>query len=92
MSSQLKSADPHVFIVDVQRGGTQPSLFFSFFFNFRRTNREIICITPASSSGSGPASIRLMIDKAEVTSSETKYVYTEDPTISSIEPNWTILK
>uniref|UniRef100_A0A674PF06 Plexin-A3 n=1 Tax=Takifugu rubripes TaxID=31033 RepID=A0A674PF06_TAKRU len=57
----------------------------------KRTNREIICITPASSSGSGPASIRLMIDKAEVTSSETKYVYTEDPTIISIEPNWTIL-
>uniref|UniRef100_A0A8D3DU16 Plexin A3 n=1 Tax=Scophthalmus maximus TaxID=52904 RepID=A0A8D3DU16_SCOMX len=57
----------------------------------KRTNREIICITPASLSGSGPAPIRLMIDKAEVTSSETKYIYTEDPTISSIEPNWTIL-
>lgn len=78
----------------MQCGGTQPSLFFYLFiyFYFRRTNREIICITPASSSGSGPASIRLMIDKAEVTSSETKYVYTEDPTIISIEPNWTILK
>lgn len=59
---------------------------------FRRTNREIICITPASPSGSGPAAIRLMIDKAEVTSSETKYVYTEDPTIAGVEPNWTILK
>ncbi|XP_039655380.1 plexin A3 [Perca fluviatilis] len=57
----------------------------------RRTNREIICITPASLSGSGPAPIRLMIDRAEVTSSETKYVYTEDPTITGIEPNWTIL-
>lgn len=43
-------------------------------------------------SGSGPAPVRLMIDKAEVTSSETKYVYSEDPTITSIEPNWTILK
>uniref|UniRef100_A0A671TI96 Plexin-A3 n=1 Tax=Sparus aurata TaxID=8175 RepID=A0A671TI96_SPAAU len=57
----------------------------------KRTNREIICITPASPTGSGPASIRLMIDKAEVTSSDTKYIYTEDPTITSIEPNWTIL-
>ena len=64
----------------------------SSFLSPRRTNREIICITPASLSGSGPAPIRLMIDRAEVTSSETKYVYTEDPTISSIEPNWTILK
>ncbi|KAG7224369.1 hypothetical protein INR49_004711 [Caranx melampygus] len=57
----------------------------------KRTNREIICITPASISGSGPAPIHLMIDRAEVTSSETKYIYTEDPTITSIEPNWTIL-
>uniref|UniRef100_A0A7N8WZ62 Plexin A3 n=1 Tax=Mastacembelus armatus TaxID=205130 RepID=A0A7N8WZ62_9TELE len=57
----------------------------------KRSNREIICITPASLSGSGPAPIRLMIDRAEVMSSETKYIYTEDPTISSIEPNWTIL-
>ncbi|KAM7411082.1 hypothetical protein PAMA_021184 [Pampus argenteus] len=57
----------------------------------KRTNREIVCITPASLSGAGPAPIRLMIDKAKVTSSETKYIYTEDPTISSIEPNWTIL-
>lgn len=69
------------------RARNEPALLSS-----RRTNREIICITPASVSGSGPASIRLMIDKAEVTSSETKYVYTEDPTITSIEPNWTILK
>ena len=61
-------------------------------FSCRRTNREIICITPASSSGSGSASIRLLIDKAEVTSPETRYVYTEDPTVVSIEPNWTILK
>lgn len=60
--------------------------------SFRRTNREIICITPVSVSGSGPAPVRLMIDKAEVTSSESKYVYSEDPTITSIEPNWTILK
>lgn len=58
----------------------------------RRTNREIICITPASLSGSGPAPVRLMIDRAEVTNSETRYIYTEDPTITSIEPNWTILK
>ncbi|KAF3861043.1 hypothetical protein F7725_001298 [Dissostichus mawsoni] len=57
----------------------------------KRTNREIICITPASLLGSGPAPIRLMIDRAEVTSSEIKYVYTEDPTVSGIEPNWSIL-
>ena len=58
----------------------------------RRTNREIVCVTPASQSGSGPASIRLLIDKAEVTSTEIRYIYTEDPTILSIEPNWSIVK
>lgn len=58
----------------------------------RRTNREIVCITPASVVGTGSAPIRLMIDRAEVTSSEVKYTYTEDPTITSVEPNWTILK
>ncbi|XP_046895788.1 plexin A3 [Hypomesus transpacificus] len=57
----------------------------------KRTNREIVCVTPASQSGSGPASIRLLIDKAEVTSTEIRYIYTEDPTILSIEPNWSIV-
>lgn len=65
-------------------------MFFSVCL--RRSNREIICITPASLSGTGPTAIRLMIDRAEVTSFDTKYIYTEDPTITSIEPNWTILK
>ncbi|XP_015249442.1 PREDICTED: plexin A3-like [Cyprinodon variegatus] len=57
----------------------------------KRTNREIVCITPASLSGTGPAPVRLMIDRAEVTNSDVGYIYTDDPTISSIEPNWTIL-
>uniref|UniRef100_A0A8C7PFT2 Plexin A3 n=1 Tax=Oncorhynchus mykiss TaxID=8022 RepID=A0A8C7PFT2_ONCMY len=57
----------------------------------KRTKRDIVCVTPSSLSGSGPASIKLLIDKAEVTSSDTRYIYTEDPTISSIEPSWSIV-
>uniref|UniRef100_A0A3Q4GZY2 Plexin A3 n=1 Tax=Neolamprologus brichardi TaxID=32507 RepID=A0A3Q4GZY2_NEOBR len=57
----------------------------------KRTDREIVCITPSSTSGTGEAPIRLKIDRAEVTSTDTKYTYTDDPTITSIEPNWTIL-
>uniref|UniRef100_A0A8C6PW23 Plexin A3 n=1 Tax=Nothobranchius furzeri TaxID=105023 RepID=A0A8C6PW23_NOTFU len=57
----------------------------------KRTNREIVCISPTSGTGTGPTPIRLMIDRAEVTNSDISYTYTEDPTISSIEPNWTIL-
>ncbi|XP_077079179.1 plexin A3 [Siphateles boraxobius] len=56
----------------------------------RRTVREIVCVTPPSASGSGASSVKLFIDKAEVTS-ETRYIYTEDPTISSVEPNWSII-
>ncbi|KAJ3583199.1 hypothetical protein NHX12_034201 [Muraenolepis orangiensis] len=56
----------------------------------RRTSNDIVCITPASQPGSGPAPIRLMIDRAEVTS-ETRFLYSDDPTINSIEPNWSIL-
>uniref|UniRef100_A0A8C7DPH5 Plexin A3 n=1 Tax=Oncorhynchus kisutch TaxID=8019 RepID=A0A8C7DPH5_ONCKI len=57
----------------------------------KRTKRDIVCVTPSSLSGSGPASLKLLIDKAEVTSSDTRYIYTEDPTISSIEPSWSIV-
>lgn len=53
--------------------------------------REIVCVTPASVSGSGAASIKLFIDRAEI-SSDLQYIYTEDPTITTIEPNWSIIK
>uniref|UniRef100_A0A673MB62 Plexin A3 n=1 Tax=Sinocyclocheilus rhinocerous TaxID=307959 RepID=A0A673MB62_9TELE len=56
----------------------------------RRTVREIVCVTPPSASGSGASSVKLFIDKAEVTS-DTRYIYTEDPTVSSVEPNWSII-
>lgn len=59
---------------------------------FRRNKKDIVCVTPPSQSGSGPASIKLHIDKAEVTSTETRYLYTDDPTITNIEPNWSIVK
>lgn len=52
---------------------------------------EIVCVTPASTLGSGPSSIKLFIDKAEI-SSDLRYTYTEDPSILSIEPNWSIIK
>ncbi|XP_061112852.1 plexin A3 [Conger conger] len=57
----------------------------------RRNKRDIVCVTPPSQAGSGPSPIRLQIDKAEVTSVETRYLYTDDPTITNIEPNWSIM-
>uniref|UniRef100_A0AAR2LBR8 Sema domain-containing protein n=1 Tax=Pygocentrus nattereri TaxID=42514 RepID=A0AAR2LBR8_PYGNA len=57
---------------------------------FVRAMREIVCVTPASMSGSGASSIKLFIDKAEI-NNDLRYVYTEDPTITGIEPNWSII-
>lgn len=52
---------------------------------------EIVCVTPASALSSGAVSIKLFIDKAEI-NSDLRYIYTEDPSILSIEPNWSIIK
>ncbi|XP_062855302.1 plexin A3 [Trichomycterus rosablanca] len=56
----------------------------------RRTMQEIVCMTPASAQGTGASSIKLFIDRAEI-NSDLRYMYTEDPTISSIEPSWSIV-
>uniref|UniRef100_A0A8C1WN24 Plexin A3 n=1 Tax=Cyprinus carpio TaxID=7962 RepID=A0A8C1WN24_CYPCA len=71
--------------------GSAVTVFLNFMFcSYRRTVREIVCVTPPSASGSGTSSVKLLIDKAEVTSA-THYIYSEDPTISSVEPNWSII-
>uniref|UniRef100_A0A8C9TU05 Plexin-A3 n=1 Tax=Scleropages formosus TaxID=113540 RepID=A0A8C9TU05_SCLFO len=57
----------------------------------RRSNQDIVCVTPTSASGAGFSPIRLYIDKAEITSADTRYLYMEDPTVGSIEPNWSII-
>ncbi|XP_078393533.1 plexin-A1-like, partial [Cetorhinus maximus] len=56
----------------------------------RRTSGEIVCVTSASTKGIGPASIRVHINQARLLNPNVKYNYTEDPTISRIEPEWTI--
>uniref|UniRef100_A0AAY4DKL1 Sema domain-containing protein n=1 Tax=Denticeps clupeoides TaxID=299321 RepID=A0AAY4DKL1_9TELE len=64
---------------------------FITFLSHMRTTREIVCVTPPSVSGSVPSAIKLFIDKAEIVSPDTRYIYTEDPTVSTIEPNWSIV-
>lgn len=58
----------------------------------RRTMHEIVCITPPAPTPGGHASIKLFIDKAEITNPDVRYSYSEDPTIATIEPNWSIVK
>uniref|UniRef100_A0AAY4ESB7 Plexin-A1 n=1 Tax=Denticeps clupeoides TaxID=299321 RepID=A0AAY4ESB7_9TELE len=55
----------------------------------RRTAREIVCLTPA---GLNPGAMPVMVDinSAELRNPDVKFNYTEDPTITKIEPDWSI--
>uniref|UniRef100_A0A8B9LUK8 Plexin-A1 n=1 Tax=Astyanax mexicanus TaxID=7994 RepID=A0A8B9LUK8_ASTMX len=55
----------------------------------RRSAREIVCMTPAGlSTGSIP--VMVDINAAELRNPEVKFNYTSDPTITRIEPDWSI--
>ncbi|XP_068104102.1 plexin-A3-like [Hyperolius riggenbachi] len=56
----------------------------------KRNWREIVCISPASSFGPSRATLNLRIDKASVWNPEVVYTYAEDPSISRVEPAWSI--
>ncbi|XP_067832342.1 plexin A3-like, partial [Heptranchias perlo] len=57
----------------------------------RRILREIVCITSASLSGPGTSFITVNIDRAEISNIAQSYVYVEDPTVTRVEPDWTIV-
>ncbi|KAG8447285.1 hypothetical protein GDO86_014668 [Hymenochirus boettgeri] len=57
----------------------------------RRTLREIVCISPISSQGPSPVFITLKIDKSTILNMDVSYQYTEDPTITQLDPAWSIL-
>ncbi|XP_044532111.1 plexin-A1 [Gracilinanus agilis] len=54
-----------------------------------RNSREIRCRTPPGQSPGG-ANIVININRAELSNSDVKYNYTEDPTIQRIDPEWSI--
>uniref|UniRef100_A0A4W3KHB7 Plexin-A1 n=1 Tax=Callorhinchus milii TaxID=7868 RepID=A0A4W3KHB7_CALMI len=55
-----------------------------------RSPKQIVCVTSSSTQGIGPAAIAVSINRARLVNPNVKYNYTEDPTISRIEPEWTI--
>lgn len=67
------------------------SFSLAFFCSFRRTNKEIVCVTPA---GQAPGTTPVMVDinSAELRNPEVKFNYTDDPTILKIEPDWSIAR
>nr|XP_033814619.1 plexin-A4 [Geotrypetes seraphini]XP_033814620.1 plexin-A4 [Geotrypetes seraphini] len=64
--------------------GQQPCLFH------KRTAKEIICNTTASTEGVGSVKVSVQVDKAKI-HQELQFVYMEDPTILRIEPEWSIV-
>ncbi|GCB83265.1 hypothetical protein scyTo_0023556, partial [Scyliorhinus torazame] len=56
----------------------------------RRSAKEIVCVTSASLTGPGSAFITVNIDRAEISNIAQSYVYVEDPTITRVDPEWTI--
>ncbi|XP_072482928.1 plexin-A3 [Notamacropus eugenii] len=60
----------------------------------RRSAKEILCISPSSGLGSGlgpgQAAITVRIDRANISSPAVLYTYTQDPTITLLEPAWSI--
>ncbi|XP_038638490.1 plexin A3-like [Scyliorhinus canicula] len=55
-----------------------------------RSEKEIVCVTSASLTGPGSAFITVNIDRAEISNIAQSYVYVEDPTITRVDPEWTI--
>uniref|UniRef100_A0A8D2KHA0 Plexin-A3 n=1 Tax=Urocitellus parryii TaxID=9999 RepID=A0A8D2KHA0_UROPR len=57
----------------------------------RRDAEAIVCISPVSTLGPSQAPITLAIDRANISSPGVIYTYTQDPTVTHLEPTWSII-
>ncbi|XP_045141415.1 plexin-A3 [Echinops telfairi] len=57
----------------------------------RRDAKSIICLSPLSTQGPSQALITLAIDRASISSPGVIYTYTQDPTVTRLEPTWSII-
>uniref|UniRef100_A0A8C7C6Y5 Plexin-A3 n=1 Tax=Neovison vison TaxID=452646 RepID=A0A8C7C6Y5_NEOVI len=57
----------------------------------RRDAEAIVCISPVSTLGPSQAPITLAIDRANISSPGVLYTYTQDPTVTRLEPTWSII-
>ncbi|XP_027463632.1 plexin-A3 isoform X4 [Zalophus californianus] len=57
----------------------------------RRDAEAIVCISPVSTLGPSQAPITLAIDRANISSPGVVYTYTQDPTVTRLEPTWSII-
>uniref|UniRef100_A0A9J8BF88 Plexin A1b n=1 Tax=Cyprinus carpio carpio TaxID=630221 RepID=A0A9J8BF88_CYPCA len=78
-------------------GGTRITIYGShlnsgsvvFVCVFRRSGREIVCVTPAG-LGTGGTPVMVDINAAELRNPEVKFNYTDDPSVLKMEPDWSI--
>lgn len=59
--------------------------------SFRRGGQWLTCRTHASLNGYGNVSVSVNIDKAHL-QKDLRFEYVEDPTITKIEPEWSIYR
>uniref|UniRef100_U3D2B0 Plexin-A3 n=1 Tax=Callithrix jacchus TaxID=9483 RepID=U3D2B0_CALJA len=57
----------------------------------RRDAQSIVCLSPVSTLGPSQAPITLAIDRANISSPGVIYTYTQDPTVTRLEPTWSII-
>ncbi|XP_040830566.1 plexin-A3 isoform X2 [Ochotona curzoniae] len=57
----------------------------------RRDAEAIVCVSPGSTLGPSQAPITLAIDRANISSPGVIYTYTQDPTVTRLEPTWSII-
>lgn len=62
------------------------------FLPTRRDAEAIVCVSPGSTLGPSQAPITLAIDRANISSPGVIYTYTQDPTVTRLEPTWSIIK
>lgn len=72
--------------------GARPSVSSLPAYLCRRDAEAIVCISPVSTLGPSQAPITLAIDHANISSTGVIYTYTQDPTVTHLEPTWSIIK
>lgn len=65
--------------------------FLSSHHHFRRGGQWLTCRTHASLHGYGNVSVSVSIDKAHL-HKDLRFEYVEDPSITKIEPEWSIYR
>lgn len=63
----------------------------SSYYHYRRGGQWLTCRTHASLHGYGNVSVSVSIDRAHL-QKDLRFEYVEDPSITKIEPEWSIYR